>query len=72
MVRRIVTVPKTALAGVMLEISLARLRASMAIFSEERMASRPFGRWDSVVIVEVQGSCEKAARCGSSEEESGP
>ena len=44
MVRRMLTEPKTALAGVMLESSFARFRASIAIFSEERTASRPFGR----------------------------
>ena len=55
-----VTVPKTALAGVTLESSLARFRASMAIFGEERTASRPFGRWDLVVIVKTKGSWEKA------------
>ena len=60
MVRRMVTVPKTALAGVMLEISFARFRASMAILSEERTASRPFGRWDLVAIVGTRDSWEKA------------
>ena len=72
MVRRMATEPKTALAGVMLESSLARFRASMAIFREERAESRPFGRWDLVAIVEIQRSGEKAGRCVRREEESGP
>jgi hypothetical protein len=32
----------------------------MAVFSEERAPSRPFGLWDLVAMVERQGSCEKA------------
>ena len=35
--------PKTALAGVILEISFARFVASMVTFSEERMPPRPLG-----------------------------
>jgi hypothetical protein len=42
-VRRTLAEPKTALAGVMLEISFARFRASMAMFNIEREPSRPFG-----------------------------
>ena len=56
------TEPKTALAGVTLEISFARLRASMARFSVERTPSGPFGRWDLVAIVETQDGWEKATR----------
>ena len=37
------TEPKTALAGVILEASLARFKASMVMFSDERMLSRRFG-----------------------------
>ena len=48
------------MAGVLLETSLARLRASMATFREEGEPSRPLGRWDSVVMVEAQGSGEEA------------
>ena len=44
----------------LLETSLAKLRASMATFREEGAPSRPLGRWDSVVMVEAQGSCEEA------------
>ena len=42
------TEPKTTLAGVMLEASFARFKASMATFNEERVPPRPFGCWDSV------------------------
>ena len=51
-VRRILTEPKTALAGVILETSFARFMASMAMFNEERVPSRPFGRWVLAAIVE--------------------
>ena len=45
------TEPKTALAGVMLETSLARFEVSMATLNAERTLSRRFGlgRWDSWV-----------------------
>ena len=56
------TVPKAAFAGVTLETSLARLRPSMAIFNVERTPSRPFGCGLSV-MVEAQGSDEKAGSC---------
>ena len=73
MVRRIATEPKTALAGVMLEISLARFRPSMAMFSEERTPSCPFGCWDLSAMVETQYGCGKVRRCagcaGTSEHE---
>jgi len=51
---RILTEPKTALAGVMLEISFARFMASIAIFNEERFLSFPSDRWGLVSIVETQ------------------
>jgi len=66
------TVPKTALAGVMLETSFARFRASIAMFSEERAPSRPFGCWDLVAIIDVQGSWETVARREGCEEEFEP
>ena len=52
--------PKTALAGVALEISFARFEASMSTFKAERIPSRSFGRWEFVAIVETRGSREKA------------
>jgi len=61
MVRITLTVPKTALAGVMLEISFARFMASMAAFNGERAPSRRSGRWDVVVMVEVVAR----KRCGA-------
>jgi len=61
-------VPKAALAGVMLEASFARLRKSMATFSEERALPRPFGRWDLAAMVGMQGGCEKAVQRTGNEE----
>ena len=55
------TEPKTALAGVMLEISFARFEASMSTFKAERTPSRSFGRWEFVAIDETRGICEKVA-----------
>jgi len=52
------TVPKTALAGVILESSFARFRASMVAFNAEIVFSRPLGHWDSACMVETRGSCE--------------
>lgn len=43
--RRMLVDANTALAGVMLEISFARSRASMATFNVERAPSRPFCCW---------------------------
>ena len=57
------TVPKTALAGVTLENSLARFRASTAAFSKDRAPSRCFGRWGFVAMVWTRGSCKRAVRC---------
>ena len=56
--RRTVTVAKTALAGVMLDIFSARLVASMAAFNEEIAPSLPFG-WESMAMVETRGRWEK-------------
>jgi len=71
-VRRTLTVPKTALAGVTLETSFARFRASMAIFSEERAPPCPLGRWESVAMVEIPGRYEDAMRREGCEEEPEP
>ena len=60
MTRRMATEPIIALAGVALEASLARFRASMAMFSEERTPSCPFGCWDLSVMVKGQDSRERA------------
>ena len=45
------TVPKTAVAGVMLE-AFARFKPPVATFNSERVPSRPFDRWDSSATVE--------------------
>lgn len=50
--RRTPTVAKTAFAGVMHEIFSARSMASMAAFNKETALSRPFGRRDSVAMVQ--------------------
>ena len=51
-VRRTLTEPKTALAGVMLETSFARFMASMATFNAERIPSLGFCPWEFASIVE--------------------
>ena len=48
--------PNAAAVGAMVEASFARLRALMAVFSEEMAAFRPMGRWDLSVIFETQGT----------------
>ena len=53
-VRRTLTEPKTALAGVLLEISFARLKTSMKPFNAEVTSPRSLGCWDSVSMVETQ------------------
>jgi hypothetical protein len=53
------TEPKTALAGVMLEISFARFRVSMATLNVERMPFRPLSRWELVAIVEIVVAARK-------------
>ena len=52
---RTLTEPKTALAGVLPEISFARLKASMNPFSVEMTPSRSLGRWDPVSMNETRG-----------------
>jgi len=52
--RRILTEPKTAVAGAKLAASFARSRTSIAMFNEERTLSRPFGGWDLADIVETR------------------
>ena len=51
-------VPKTALAGVILESSFARFKAPMAAPNAETVFSRPSGRWDSASIVKARGDRE--------------
>ena len=55
-VRRTPAAPKTALAGVMLEISFARFRASMAALSKGRGPSGPFCCGNSDDIVGISGA----------------
>ena len=61
-VRITLTVAKTAFAGVILEIFSARSMASMAAFNKETAFSRPFGRWELVVMVETEGSHKGTVR----------
>ena len=62
-VRRTLTEPNTAFAGVALEISFARFMASMAAFSKERASSRRFSRLElSASMVEGLGSYERTVR----------
>ena len=58
--RRMLTEPKAALAGVMLETSFARFRASMAIFSVERAPSRLLCFWDPAsMLLELKVAARK-------------
>ena len=71
-VRITLTEPKTAFAGVILESSLARFKASMTAFNAEIAPSRPLGRWDPPSMVETRGSRERTARREGCEEGSEP
>ena len=63
MVRRIATDPKTGFTGVVLVASFVILRPPMAIFSTEMALPWPLaGRWELSVMVELQGSDEKAVK----------
>jgi len=55
-VRRTLTVAKTAFAGVILEIFSARSMAWMAAFNKETASSLPFGRWDLAAMVKKQSN----------------
>jgi len=61
-------VPKTALAGVILETSFATFMASMATFSEERIPPRSFGRWDLVSMAKSKVSRGDTRRGGGCEQ----
>ena len=61
-VRRMLTVPKTALAGVGLEISFARFTTSMAASNKERTSSRRFCRLESFSMVGARDGWEKRGR----------
>ena len=65
-------VSNATVADAMLETLSARLRESMAAFSEERASSCPFGRWDSVAMVETQDSREETMQGAGREQESEP
>ena len=60
--RRTLAEPKTALAGVMDEISFARFIASMATSNAGRAPSRSFNFKDSVAIVGTRRWWEKIGR----------
>lgn len=66
------TEAKAAFAGVTLETSLARFKASMVAFNNEMTPSRSFGRWDFFSMVRARGRCEMAALRKGGEEESEP
>ena len=55
-VKRTLTEPKTALAGVMLETSFARFMASMATFNEETAPPLRFCLLELASMVETRGS----------------
>ena len=58
-VRITLTEPKAAEAGVILEISFARLKASMAAVNAETVFSRPLGRLDSMVGMRGEGAARR-------------
>ena len=58
-VRIMLTEPKAAVAGVILEISFARLKASMAVVNAETVFSRPLGRLDSMVGMRGKGAVRR-------------
>ena len=66
-VRTTLTEPKTALAGVILEISFARFKASIATFNAEIAPSRSLGRLDPAFMVETQGGGERTVQSGGRE-----
>ena len=53
------TEPNTARAGAIVEMSFARFKASMAMFSAERTLSRPFVRCESASMVATGGNYEE-------------
>jgi hypothetical protein len=57
-VRRVLTEPKIALTGAILEVISARFMASMAAFNAEVTPSRPLSCWDSAFMVGTRGICE--------------
>ena len=63
MLKRALTEPKTALAGVALEISFARSRALIATSNDDRKLSRVFGSLDlvNIAVVEARDGLEEAA-----------
>ena len=71
-VRIALTEPKTALAGVILESSFARFKASMAAFNAGIMLSRPLSRWGSASMVRTRGSCNRTVWRECCEEDSKP
>ena len=58
-VRRTLTEPKTAFAGVTLEISFARFMAWMAMFKEERVPPRSLDCWGLVSMTQSKRGGEK-------------
>ena len=71
-VRITLTVPKTALAGVMLDASFARFKASTATFNAVIVPSRSLGRWDPAFMVETRGCGERTVQRGGREEDLEP
>ena len=71
-VRMTTTEPKAALAGVILEASLARFKPSMVTFNTETMLPRPLGRWDSTFMVKTRGGGERTVRRAGRKEGLGP
>ena len=57
--RRMLAEPKTALAGVILETSFARFKASITTFNAETVPSCSLGCWVVCSIAETRSDCER-------------
>ena len=64
--RTVLTEPKRALAGAILESFFARFKVSMAVFNADIAPSRPLGRWDLTSMDETRtrGGHERTVQRG--------
>ena len=59
MARRILAEPKTALAGVILETSFVRFKASMTALNAEAVPPHSLDCWVLRSMAETRGGCER-------------
>ena len=69
--RMTLTEPKTALAGAIVEASLARFKVSMALFNADIVSSRSLGCWDPTSMVGTRCSRERTMRRAGGDREEG-